>query len=568
MRPCRDVLPRPGVPISLLLLLPATAEAQAAAEAAAPRLPFAALGVLVLVALLAWGLARYAGALRADFVRLAAEASPSERLAAFRECPAGLPEGSVRAALAVAIVLLCLPALVLSNALGLGGTGELGTVLGGVLGFYFGTRNGGDAESARREARTARAAQEGSDRAAAQAAAARDAATTEASRATREAAAAGARARDDAAAGAGLTGLAARAAEAVAVARALGALLPAGPGSAVLDGAGAAVAAASRAAPALDAALADPTPERIAAAVEAAGAALAEAGEGTELAARLGGALEVARAASEAAGLLRAAMSDPGTERLPDALAAAAKVAEGTADAGLGAALAPALGAIGTALRIPGLAVGAATPVGVAAAVLLGAWQAASAGRAHYQRWMARVLDRPVSRDLFPGGEWDGEAARAVIAASPSLAAALAPRLSPEAPQGAAAEALRRLLDPGAGAWLHAENPAAFASETEAEAAVAALRRTLLEAELDRADARPVPLGAGLALPQAVLRADLDRLREAGAGEALDTLALVADGLLGARDAPPDTPALMRRALEAAAARGRALERDPAEGTP
>ena len=202
MRPCRDVLPRPGVPISLLLLLPATAEAQAAAEAAAPRLPFAALGVLVLVALLAWGLARYAGALRADFVRLAAEASPSERLAAFRECPAGLPEGSVRAALAVAIVLLCLPALVLSNALGLGGTGELGTVLGGVLGFYFGTRNGGDAESARREARTARAAQEGSDRAAAQAAAARDAATTEASRATREAAAAGARARDAAAAGA------------------------------------------------------------------------------------------------------------------------------------------------------------------------------------------------------------------------------------------------------------------------------------------------------------------------------------------------------------------------------
>jgi hypothetical protein len=172
--------------------------------------------------------------------------------------------------------------------------------------------------------------------------------------------------------------------------------------------------------------------------------------------------------------------------------------------------------------------------------------------------------NRPVSRDLFPGGEWDGEAARTVIAASPALAEALSARLSSDAPQGAAAEALRRLLDPGAGDWLYAENPAAFASATEAEEAVAALRRTLLEGELDRADGRPVPLGAGLALPQAVLRADLDRLREAGAGEAIDTLALVADGLLGAGEPLPDTQALMRRAVEAAAARGRALERAPA----
>ena len=47
-------------------------------------------------------------------------------------------------------------------------------------------------------------------------------------------------------------------------------------------------------------------------------------------------------------------------------------------------------------------ALGLAGPAGIAGAVVLGAVEAARIGRAHYQRWVARVLDRPVTRDLFP----------------------------------------------------------------------------------------------------------------------------------------------------------------------
>jgi hypothetical protein len=114
------------------------------------------LGVIGFVLLLAFGLGRQAWTLRRDFVRLLM-ASPGQGAALFRDAPAGLPEGSVRAAIAIAIVLVTLPALVLSRVLGLGSSGELGTILGGVLGYYFGARGGADPE-ARRAAIAAEAA--------------------------------------------------------------------------------------------------------------------------------------------------------------------------------------------------------------------------------------------------------------------------------------------------------------------------------------------------------------------------------------------------------------------------
>ena len=350
MRPFRASL---SIPLLVLLPLPAAAEDGVSAP------PLAVGGVLLLVGLLAWGLGRHAAAIRADFVRLAAEAPPADRLAAFRDAPGGLPEGSIRAALAFFIVLLCLPALVLSRALGLAGTGELGTILGGVIGFYFGTRSaGGEAEGARRQAEAAQAGRALAEQDAA-------AARAEGAAAHQEAAT---RARDAATATEGLSRLAAAAAAGTAVARAVAALLP-GPAGAALNGAAGAI-------PAVQAAIEDPTPE---------------------------------------------------------------------------------------------------------------------------------------------------------------------------ASQEEAAAALSRLLDPGAGAWLFAEHGSAFASATEAEAAVASLRRVMLETELDRADTRP----AG-ALSQAALRTELDRLREAGAGGAIDTLALLAEGLIG-RDGVGDFPALVTRALTEAA---------------
>jgi hypothetical protein len=85
------------------------------------------------------------------------------------------------------------------------------------------------------------------------------------------------------------------------------------------------------------------------------------------------------------------------------------------------------------------------------------------------------------------------------------------------------------------------------------------LRRRLLEAELDRADPHAQARGAPL-------RAELDRLREAGAGEALDTLLLLADGVIAAR--PEGAAALLRGAVAAAEAPARALEREPRVALP
>jgi hypothetical protein len=484
--------------------------------AAPPPLPVI-LGVVVFVLLIAFGLGRHAFALRRDFLRLLA-ATPEKGATLFRDAPAGLPDGSVRAAIAIAIVLVTLPALVLSRALGLGSTGELGTILGGVLGYYFGARGGADPGAAM-----------GAARAAEQAAA------------TRNAEDRAAQAYQAAEAANRLPALADRAAEAAAAARAIAALLPAGPAG-VLHRAG-------DTADAVGLALRDPSPAHIAAAVEAAGLALREAGEGTELAARLDDALRALGAAAGTLGAVQAAVRDPTPDRLAEAAAQAARLAG--APEGLASAIAPALGLLGATMRLPGVAgaLGLAGPAGVATALLVGAAEAARIGRAHYQRWVARVLDRPVSRDLFPAGEWDGEAARALIGAEPALAAALAPRIGADAPQAEAAAALAELLEPSAGARIFAAAPDAFASAMEAEAAIARLRRLLLEREIDAADPRPIRLG-DLAVPQPRLRQDLDLLREAGGGEALDTLLLLADGVIAAR---PDAAAPTLAAAVAAA---------------
>jgi hypothetical protein len=568
----------------------------------APPSPLVVGGFILFIAVVAFGLGRYAWQLRRDFVTLLTTAPRDpgiqavDRLELFRDAPAGMPEGTIRAVIAIAIVLVALPAMVFAKVLGLTSTGEFGTIIGGVLGFYFGTRTGGgDAEAARRqadfslrEAQSARQAKEEAERTTVAAEAAKEQAQAEAGRATEIAAqvasTAEARARETGEAASRIAELAARAAEGVAVARAIAGLLPAGPAAtavmAATGTAGAVLAEASRATSAIQGALANPTSDSVTAAVNAASAVLRSAGEGTEVAARLQGALDVVRDATSAIGAVRAAVDSPTAESIAAALAQAGQVAAGRLDGGLGGALAPALGVLGSVMKLPGLAgvLGAATPVGLAGGLVLGAWQAAQLGRQHYARWMARVLDRPVSRDLFPGGEWDGEAARILIAEVPALARALAAEVGPAAPQEAAAGALARLLDAGAGAWLWEAHRDAFASEAEAEAAVAALRRRVLEAELDRVDQAPVPLGGGIAVPQARLREDLDRLREAGAGEAIDTLALLADGVINARPEVPggvapapgalDVPGLLTRALQAAAPAGQAMERAPAPPAP
>jgi hypothetical protein len=417
--------------VPLAMARPAQAATEAATGASLAMPLFMAFVVLV-----AAGLGRYAWQLRQDYVRLIVtaphEPGAPDRLAMFRDSPFGLPEGSVRGLLALLIVLLGLPALVLSGALGLGSTGEIGTILGGVLGFYFGARSAGG-ETSRVSA-------------------------------------------------------------------------PAAP---------------------------PPGPLATTAAV------VREVAGDTPMGARVASALETAQAASGTIDAVRTAIAQPTSAHLATALTEAAQFLDPRSAPGGG--LQPALAALGAAMRLPALAgaLGAATPAGLAAGVLLGAWQAARQGRDHYARWMARILDRPVPPELMPLGAWDGEAARAVIGAEPALAAALADRLDPAAPQDAAAEALARLLGPDGAAWLDAAAPGAFADPASRDAALALLRRRVLDAVLDAVDAAPLALADGTPLPQARLRADIDRLRAAGVGPAIDQLAQLADALAqdGARPA-------------------------------
>jgi len=569
-----------------LALVPGAAQAQQAGDPMTGPSLWVVLGFTLFVALVCFGIARYAWQLRRDYLNLMLTAprepgTSTDRLTLYRDSPFGLPEGSIRGIIAVAIVLVALPAMVLNRVLGMATTGELGTILGGVLGFYFGSRSsGGDADAARRQAdqnlRQAQAEREGRVVAEQQVAVAEQTAVQASARAEVATSTAQAQAGAAGQAGSRLTELTQRAAEGVAVARAIASLLPAGPAATILTTVtgttGAVLTAATGATGAIQDALRDPSGDSVGRAVDAAAAVLRAAGEGTEVARRLGGALEVVKQASSAIGAVTAAVNDPSPARIAAALEQATGLLGQRSDGGLGGALAPALGVLGTVMRMPGVSglLGAATPVGAAGAVLLGAWQAAQLGNAHYRRWMARVLDRPISRDLFPGGEWDGEAARELLMQVPALAAALDDLLGPDARQQDAAEALRRLLESDAPAWIFARKPGAFASAAEAESAVATFRRKVLEDELDRTDRTPVALSAETQINQAKLREDLDRLREAGAGGAIDTLALLADGVINARPEVPgggaatlDVPDLMRRALANAAEEGRRLERAP-----
>jgi hypothetical protein len=569
-----------------LALLPHAAQAQQAGDITTGPSLWVVLGFILFVALICFGIARYTWQLRRDYLNLMLTAprepgATTDRLSLYRDSPFGLPDGSIRGIIAVAIVLVALPALVLNRVLGMATTGELGTILGGVLGFYFGSRSsGGDADAARRQAdqnlRQVQTEREGREVAEQQVVVAEQTAVQASARAEEATSTAQAQAGAAGQAGSRLTELTQRAAEGVAVARAIAGLLPAGPAATVLttvtDTAGNVLRAATDATGAIQDALRDPSGDSVGKAVDAAAAVLRAAGEGTEVAERLGGALDVVRQASGAIGAVTAAVNDPSPARIAEALARATGLLAQRSDGGLGSALAPALGVLGTVMKLPGISglLGAATPVGAAGAVLLGAWQAAQLGNAHYRRWMARVLDRPVSRDLFPGGEWDGEAARELLMQVPALAAALGDVLGPDARQQDAAEALRRLLESDAPAWLFARKPGAFASQADAESAVATFRQKVLEDELDRTDRAPVAISADTQIAQARLRADLDRLREAGAGGAIDTLALLADGVINARPEVPggaaaalDVPDLMRRALATAAEEGKKLERAP-----
>jgi hypothetical protein len=244
----------------------------------------------------------------------------------------------------------------------------------------------------------------------------------------------------------------------------------------------------------------------------------------------------------------------------PASIATAASAAEATITAALGPTN-PATGLIADtlgALRASPALLGLGGPAGLVAAIGLGALQAIGRGGEHFERWKARILDRPYTTNLFPPGPVDGAVALSALEASPLFAHAfLTPDLAP-AERFATATRLATLAqgetEP---ARIALDTSGRFASADEFAAGLQEFRGHLLDGTIDAVDDHPIDLApAGLAAPpvsQPMLREALATLRQDPAGRDLDRLVLLLTGLAASPDLTrAQASDLLRRQLAAA----------------
>ncbi len=429
-------------------------------------------------------------AVRRDFVRMVGPDPAAEKLALFREAQAGLPDGTIRAVLALLVVLVTLPAMVFFRALGLESSGELGTILGGILGFYFGSRSGGgEADAFRRQADAMRDQAEDQRQRAQAAEQARDAAICGHQQAVQAA-------RQDASAA---TGLLAEAREKLAGLRSgldlATRLLPPAQG-------------------------------------QAARVLLDQVQQGLDLAGRVqaGDAAAIPEAAGEAADLVAQVLGteNPLTGILSDSVAG---LRTGTAIAAMA---------------------GIGGPAGLLAGVAFGAIQALRKGNEYYERWKARIIDRPYTANLFPPEGLDGALCLAALRQArilgPILLAGLEeadPRRIPRAREACLAAQLpdaaaRQRLEELAGC------PLPLASEDEFASGLNELRRHMLDILIDSAEEPGAPqvVEAGgqriTIAPAAALRGTLDTLREELGAKGLDSALLLLTGLAQSAEMTPE----------------------------
>jgi hypothetical protein len=195
-------------------------------------------------------------------------------------------------------------------------------------------------------------------------------------------------------------------------------------------------------------------------------------------------------------------------------------------------------------------------PAGLVAAIGIGAFQAISRGTEHFERWKARVLDRPYTTNLFPPGPVDAAVALSALEASPIFAAAfLTPGLPPAERFATAAQLAMAARQDDTVALATSGH---FASEDEFEAGLQQFRGRLLDHALDAVDAAPIDLApAGLdAVPpigQQALRDALHALRQDPQTRDLDSLVLLLTGLATSPDLRrAEALALLRHQLAAA----------------
>jgi len=417
---------------------------------------------------------------------------PETRLALIKDLPLGLPEGTIRALLAILVGIVGLPLLLFSRALGLDVAiaGYVNGIIISVFSFYFGTRVTGPDAAAAREARQEAAA-----------------ASADAARARAEADTKAAAARTEGETSSRIGALRQRIRDARVIADTVGTIVP---GSALADRARSALDLADRAAGVLDTVANADSFEDIADAAKQAGALVAGAEESNPLSDLLGGAAS---------------------------------------------AFAPVLGTLGGAAGLAG-------PLGIAGAVVLGAAGAFKAGDTVFRRWIARILDRPYTTDLFPEGLSDGMVGLSALRRAPIFLRVYGPAIDGAVPDIARARRLLvTALRADAAALLEKDQdlPGRFESAGELEQGLQEFRRALIEFELDRnpLPAIRVPLRTGtVEISQAGLRAAMDAIgADRSAAQDRDQLALAAGNL--ARTGI-DMEAALRAALPQAEARAAA----------
>ena len=253
-----------------------------------------------------------------------------------------------------------------------------------------------------------------------------------------------------------------------------------------------------------------------------------------------GNAAAIAGAAAAAAGPIRGVIGrdNPATGVIAEALAGL----RGAALFGLGS-------------------LGLGGPAGLVAALGVGAFQAMARGTEHFERWKARVLDRPYTTNLFPPGPVDAAVALSALEQSPILArVCLTEALAPAERFATAARLASLARQETAAAQQALLTQGGFASADEAAAGLEEFRGRLLDQALDAVDAAPIDLApagvTGVApVPQQALRDALAKLRRDPHCRDLDSLVLLLTGMASSPDLKrEEAMALLRHQLAAAEA--------------
>ncbi len=216
-------------------------------------------------------------------------------------------------------------------------------------------------------------------------------------------------------------------------------------------------------------------------------------------------------------------------------------------------------------------------PVGLIAAVGLGAFQALQKGNEYFERWKARVLDRPYTSNLFPPGPIDGAVALSALEAAPIFTRALLDPVPADQRRARAVEIATAARQDLAAARQALYVPEHFASADEFEAGLQEFRRALLDGLLGPLDSATIDISPALktagSVGQQALRDVMGQIsHDQAASKGLDSVVLMLTSLATRPDMTQDRMAallgVLLPAAEAVAAKAQSTETTDADPAP